>query len=176
MTTSLACSGLFQSKAAAYEAMCHAHETCEPCREASADQRGPLLAQHVQTVVSESTALEVFEAISLAAPHQRGALLRQAAQEEASLERCGLADFLDEQESAREARDLCAIPTACSSFDPADPTTILGCLGDGNPMVTSELARMGEFGSPQMVRGIESYTRKLGVEPCPLVITLRTPL
>lgn len=171
----LACGGFFQSKTTAFEVLCDAHNTCETCKSAAADQRGPLLAQHIQEVVTERTALEAFMAISAAEPHQRGALLRRAASEEASLDRCGLADHLDQVESVRSAQALCALPTDCAAFDRDDPSTLLTCLGDEHPMATEELGRMGELGTPAMVRGVESYTRKLGVEPCELVIALRTP-
>lgn len=74
--------------------ICDAPNECEPCRMASADTKLALTAHHIDQQLWNPSARRVFEALAMAAPESRGAVLRAAAAE-SGLSSCALADVFD---------------------------------------------------------------------------------
>jgi hypothetical protein len=87
---SLAC-GPFQTYGQGMRVICDAPLDCVECRGGDPAQQATLLAAHIQANLWNPTAIDVFRALAMASPEQKGLLLREAAAE-AGVTPCPITD------------------------------------------------------------------------------------
>ncbi|MEZ4321543.1 MAG: hypothetical protein R3F61_28985 [Myxococcota bacterium] len=172
----LGCMGWFQSKSAGIQVICDAPIDCETCMRAPPDMRLQMLAGHIEANLYQADAIALMEAMAMASPDDRTAMLRKEATAN-GIQKCVLAEMW---ETANRETWSFGIEQVCSltdcARDPSDPGAVVTCVASNRdvPELVGEAVEQLDTSSPQaLAADLQKLAAKHGQPACALSATLR---